>query len=150
MICQSRGLGSAELRGDKKSQVVRLVNPSEVEVHFAIRQKSSEADSFIDVSPKTGTILPRNFIDVVVRNRNNKEGRTEARRLYLLYWRRSKTRRKTSGHSLVPINVMACQDDSPRLSNKTLSMLLRISRSILLVAIIIYNLILIKLYSYGQ
>lgn len=134
------------MRSDRKRQIVRLINPDDYKVEFDIRLGSSMINKRLIISPKNGIIKPGGFIHINIENLDYETKASNFGRLYLVYWKKGYLGKNEHGKGIVPINMIAPQVESLEAKKETSFWLItRILRITFLVALIIYNMILIKL-----
>lgn len=137
---------AARLTSDNKKQVIRLVNPSDTKIGFVVNPNS--LNSSLTISPRSGFIQPRNYTLISI-NRSNttKSSSNESTRLDLIYLVRDPSRRRGYTRRLIPIDLVG--EEGYNFFNEVkksnfIWFVIRLMRSMLLIALIIYNMILIK------
>lgn len=133
------------IRIGKGRQVLRVVNAADDSVRFSFRRGSNLSDFGLTINPQTGIIPPRDFIHVILDTFGN-QPKIEGGRIELLHWRRDLKRKKGHIKGLLSFDVIDTRiDESFYARNKSfIWLIMRIVRSIFLVLLITYNIILIK------
>lgn len=137
---------AARLSSSREKQLIRLVNGSDDHIAFAFRLAASLSDKKITVKPDRGIIRPRDYLIVKVECLDKN---SQATRLGLFYWKTglyTKNSRRYGG--LVHIDVDMSKSKIGRHEDCIYRLSLRVMRSIILIALITYNIILIKLNLY--
>lgn len=137
----------ARLVDDKKRQVIRLVNPSDTKIGFVIEIHPPEGG--LKVVPRSGFVPPRNYKLIFIDNPNYM-GPTLDRtnRLNLIYLIQDSSRRRGYSKRLIPIDMVGKarhSTSSIRGNNSFIWSIVRSTRSIILIGLILYNILLIKL-----
>lgn len=136
----------ARLITDKRKQLIRLVNGSDDHIAFAFRIAASMSDKNITIVPDRGIIRPRGYLIVRVESVGKN---SQASRLGLFYWKTglyTKNSRRYGG--LVHIDVDMSKAKFGDHKESILWLSLRVMRSIILITLITYNMILIKINLY--
>lgn len=138
-------LTSASLRADKEHQVIRLINATDVNVLFIIKTDSNNngtnRSSKFAINPKEGVIKPRSLTHVRVDNPDL----DRYFKLRLIYRRQGLSKSeplKVKGVVRIALDADTRQRTDGDLHS--IHWLIRLSRGILLLILIIYNIILIK------
>lgn len=144
-----RGLepSNARLELNKGKHLIRIVNGSDDYIAFAFRISSANSDKKIIVRPDRGVIQPRSYLIASIENHDII---FQAARLGLFYWRtglHTKNSRQFGG--LVHIDMVRSRSESFGHHRESIFWIsLRVMRSIFLIALIAYNIILIKIDLY--
>lgn len=143
----------SKLRSDKWQQVVRLVNPHNIQIEFhvevcKIEKGSEEDDQALRVSPERGIIEPRDYVNIVVNNNHyNSTSLLSPSRLINIHYSIGNV---NNGLRQTTQNVVSIGFDSAnhqqqlKVTESITWTLSRILKSALVAALIIYNIILIK------
>lgn len=132
-------LPTAQLQLDTRRQVIRIVNASDFTIEFKFKPDSFTG-SFA-IYPRTGSILPKRFSYVIFEKLEGKAN-PSAERLTFIY-RRVKSNMNKHIPKAISIDLVKSSEKSSIKSSSILLVGLRIVRSLLLLLLIIYNLILI-------
>lgn len=134
------------LKNYRKRQLIRIVNPHDDEVEFGFKSNLSH----VNISPKTGSIQPRDSVIVTVDIVD--EHMKEFKDLNLIYWKDDVTRRRGYIKGLLPISF-----SGPKGSNsigsvakfieryRVITIFLSFLRPTFILALVIYNIILINI-----
>lgn len=139
------------LKVDKRRHIIRLVNPTDTVLFFGFRTspKSDTTHERFKINPAAGHIAPRDFVYVTVENNliGSATNPIVPPKINLVYWRRTGGNSGKAGKLVVPIYFDRTNDIRPTYtsySNTFISLLMPIGRSVLLLALVIYNIILIR------
>lgn len=136
----------ARLTSYNKKQVIRLVNPTDAKIGFVINPNS--LNSNLTINPRSGFIPPRNYALISMNISNTtKSSSNESIRLNLIYLVRDPSRRRGYTRRLIPIDMVGGEGFNfvNEVEKSTfIRFVIRSMRSILLIALIIYNMFLIK------
>lgn len=142
---------SANLSADKQQQVVRLINSTNVEVFFVVKNDSSPQFSKLNINPSEGVIKPRSFAYVKIINPDyNALPMSGPISLKLMYRRRGLSRYEPPQvKGLVRLNMNVnneevVHDDGENKGKTFIWLLMRLLRATFLLILITYNIILIK------
>lgn len=154
---------SARLRADKRLQTLRLINCSEQKVKFGFKLKTTRLNG-LNIQPKSGTISSRNYILVRIENKYwNTMHVNDSFDLNLIYWFKPYDKSENNNKFKIPIEIM--QSDVKTYSSKYggvlnlfgsnnkaadwITLILRFLRPTFLLALVIYNIILIRVNLYN-
>lgn len=147
-ICLHDSQPVARLKDDKRRQIIRLVNPLDTKIGFIV--DTSPSESSLTIAPKSGFILPRNYTLIFIDNPDYmRPSPNGIKKLNLIYLVRDPFRRRGYSKRMVPIDI-AGKEAYDTLhdrgeGNTFIWLVMRSLRSILLITLIFYNIILIKL-----
>lgn len=153
------GLSNSEgalLDAEKRRQIIRLVNPYEDKIEYGFRSDSrNSATSSFEITPRNGSINPRDYAIISIEIKDHIKV-PEDLRLNLIYWKNDPERRRGYIKGLVPINFVkrksATSDSNSRgkwtehlENNRFITLMILFLRPSFLLALIVYNLILLKI-----
>lgn len=136
----------ATLKPNKERLVLRIVNSSDHKVKFNI--KSSSPSQNIRIAPRTGIIDGRSYVYIVVESPDFSSPNLTERHLALHYYRRDPSKVKRYTRGVVPIVITGVKKLQRLVKadlNASYCFALLSIRSILLFALILYNIVLIRI-----
>lgn len=138
---------TAKLESNKEKHLIRIVNGSDEHIAFAFRLATANSDKKITVRPDRGVIQPRSYLIASIESHDRI---AQAARLGLFYWRTgSHTKNSRRFGGLVHIDMAESKTaSSGHHRENSFWISIRVLRSMFLIALITYNIILIKLNLY--
>lgn len=125
----------AQLQADKKVQLIRLVNPRDIPLKFQFKQIQTNG---LSITPSSGTIGPRDFKIIHVEIEKLIDDK-----INLIYWADGL---KSYNNRSVPIKFVG-KSESKEANPKFVWSVVLVVRSIFLLALLAYNLMLIRTVS---
>lgn len=152
--------GVAYLSATKKKQIIRLINPHEDKIEFGFKTDPQDpAAQCLTINPRSGSIPPRDYVLVRIETKDSRQ-LSKGSKLSLIYWKNDADRRRGYVKGLVPIRFdsekATNNDDNIKSTrrgklleflenNAFITLMPMLLRPTFLIALIIYNIILIKI-----
>lgn len=130
---------SASLRVDSPKKTIRIVNPTDFRLKYALEPKADSHGISYDIKPRAGLLPPRSCTLVTIGIQDKDRMSTLSGRLDLTYWSGAKGRRFKGS---VPIKLDRAENVEVDIA--TTHLFLRLVKSLFLAGLIFYNIILIK------